>query len=70
MKSKRVTFGLLVFYLIALTWIIIFKLQFSLENLPHMRNINSPLTFVNHIHVAGRNDTGREGDNRNANHRR
>lgn len=40
MKSKKVTLGLLVFYLIALTWIIIFKLAFSLENLPHIRNIN------------------------------
>lgn len=40
MKSKKVTFGLLIFYLLALTWIIIFKLQLSPGNLPHMRNIN------------------------------
>lgn len=40
MKSKKVTFGLLIFYLIALTWIIIFKLALSLEDLPHMRSIN------------------------------
>lgn len=40
MGSKKWTTGLLVFYLIALTWIIIFKLQFSVTNLPHLRNIN------------------------------
>ena len=40
MKSKKITLGLLIFYLAALTWVIIFKLQFSLENLPHIRNIN------------------------------
>lgn len=40
MKSKKFTMGLLIFYLIVLTWIIIFKLQFSFENLPHIRNIN------------------------------
>lgn len=40
MGSKKWTTGLLVFYLIALTWIILFKLQFSLTDLPHLRNIN------------------------------
>ena len=40
MKSKRFTLGLLIFYLLALTWIIIFKLQFSFENLPHIKSIN------------------------------
>ena len=30
MKSKKITLGLLVFYLVALTWIILFKLQFSI----------------------------------------
>lgn len=40
MKSKKVTLGLLIFYLIALTWIILFKLQFSFEDLPNIRNIN------------------------------
>lgn len=40
MESKRVTLGLLVFYLAVLTWIIVFKMQFSLGDLGHMRNIN------------------------------
>ncbi|MCI8992809.1 MAG: VanZ family protein [Eubacterium sp.] len=40
MNSKKVTFGLLIFYLAALTWIIIFKMQFSYETLPHIKNIN------------------------------
>lgn len=40
MKSKKVTAGLFAYYLVVLVWIIIFKLQFSLENLPQIRNIN------------------------------
>ncbi|MDE6744282.1 MAG: VanZ family protein [Lachnospiraceae bacterium] len=40
MGSKKWTTGLLIFYLIALTWIILFKLQFSVTDLPHIRNIN------------------------------
>ena len=40
MKSKKMTVGLLIFYLIALVWIILFKLQFSTADLPHIRNIN------------------------------
>lgn len=40
MRSKKITLGLLIFYLLALTWIIVFKLQFSVENLSHLRNIN------------------------------
>ncbi|MDE6529167.1 MAG: VanZ family protein [Lachnospiraceae bacterium] len=40
MGSKKWTTGLWIFYLIALTWIILFKLQFSITDLPHLRNIN------------------------------
>lgn len=40
MKSKKITLGLLLFYLMALTWIIIFKMQLSFADLPHIRNIN------------------------------
>lgn len=40
LQSKRITLGLFIFYLIALTWIIIFKAQLSFESLPHIRNIN------------------------------
>ncbi len=31
MKSKKITLGLLVFYLVALTWIILFKFSFLLQ---------------------------------------
>lgn len=55
MKSKKFTLGLLIFYLIALTWIIIFKLQFSLENLPHIRNINL-IPFAESVIVNGKMD--------------
>lgn len=40
MKSKKFTLGLLIFYLAVLTWIILFKLACSFEELPHMRNVN------------------------------
>lgn len=40
MGSKKWTLVLLIFYLIALIWIILFKLQFSIADLPHIRNIN------------------------------
>ena len=57
MKSKKLTFGLLIFYLFALTWIIIFKFQFTIENLPHFRNIN--LTpFGESVIVNGKMDFG------------
>ena len=40
MNSKKITLGLLIFYLLILTWIILFKLSFSINELPHIRNIN------------------------------
>ncbi len=40
MESKKITKCLLAVYLLALSWIIIFKMQLSLDNLPHIRNIN------------------------------
>lgn len=40
MKSRKITLGLFVFYLAALTWIILFKMQFSFSELPHIRNVN------------------------------
>lgn len=40
MKSKKCTLGLLLFYLAALTWIIVFKLQVPAADLPHLRTIN------------------------------
>ena len=40
MNSRKLTLGLFAFYLIVLTWIILFKMQFSLRNLPHIQNVN------------------------------
>lgn len=40
MNSKKVTFGLLIFYIIALVWIVLFKFQFSLGQLDHFRSVN------------------------------
>ena len=40
MASKKITLSLLIVYLLVLTWIIVFKLQFSFSGLPDIRNIN------------------------------
>lgn len=55
MKSKKMTAGLLIFYLIALVWIILFKLGFSTADLPHIRNINL-VPFAESLIVNGRLD--------------
>ena len=55
MKSKKMTVGLLIFYLIALVWIILFKLQFSTADLPHIRNINL-VPFAESVIVNGKLD--------------
>ncbi|WP_249598710.1 VanZ family protein [Peribacillus frigoritolerans] len=39
-QSKKITAGLLAVYLFALTWIIVFKMQFSFQGLPDFREIN------------------------------
>ena len=52
MKSKKCTLGLLIFYLIALSWIIIFKLRFSIADFPHLRNINL-IPFAESVIVNG-----------------
>lgn len=52
MKSKKITLGLLVFYLVALTWIILFKFEFSIADLPHLRNINL-IPFAGSVIVNG-----------------
>ena len=40
MQSKKLTKGLFIVYLLALTWIIIFKLQLSFKDLDHLRGVN------------------------------
>lgn len=39
-KNRKLTTILLVVYLIVLTWIILFKMQFSIEKLDHLQSIN------------------------------
>lgn len=40
MKSKKITLALMIFYLLALIWVIVFKSEFSIKDLPQIRNIN------------------------------
>ena len=40
MRSKKLTLGFCIFYIAMLTWIIVFKMQFSFAALPDIRNIN------------------------------
>ena len=40
MKSKKITLALMIFYLLALIWVIIFKMEFSIKDFPQIRNIN------------------------------
>lgn len=39
-KEQRITLGLFLFYLILLTWIILFKMQVSLSAFGHLRSVN------------------------------
>ncbi|WP_026887004.1 VanZ family protein [Clostridium beijerinckii] len=39
-KQETLTIGLLLVYLVVLTWIILFKMQFSLKELGYFRSIN------------------------------
>lgn len=40
MKSKKLTEGILIFYAVMLVWIILFKMDVSVENFGQMRSIN------------------------------
>ena len=40
MKSKKITLALMLFYLLALIWVIVFKMEFSIKDFPQIRNIN------------------------------
>ncbi len=57
MNSRKLTLGLFAFYLIVLTWIILFKMQFSLRNLPHIQNVNW-IPFGEPLVVNGKRDVG------------
>lgn len=39
-SEKKITMGLLIIYLLVITWIIVFKMTFSFQELPHFRNVN------------------------------
>lgn len=57
MKSKKVTLGILIFYIIALVWIILFKFQFSFGQLDHHRSINL-IPFAGSVIVNGKVNLG------------
>lgn len=40
MKSKKLTEGILIFYAVMIVWIILFKMDVSVENFGQMRSIN------------------------------
>ena len=54
-SPKKVTFGLFVFYLLALAWIILLKFQFSFAVLDRIRNINL-IPFRESVIANGRID--------------
>lgn len=62
MKSKNLTKALFVVYLLGLTWIILFKMELSPANLPHIRNINL-IPFAESVIVNGTLDFGEIIDN-------
>lgn len=53
MESKKITKILCIIYLLFLTWIILFKMSTSLEELPHIRSINL-VPFWESVIVNGR----------------
>lgn len=57
MKSRKLTAALFAFYFVALTWIILFKMQLSLRNLPHLRGVNW-VPFGASLVVNGRINAG------------
>ncbi len=56
-KEQQLTKILFVIYLVILTWIILFKMQVSIGDLPHIRNINL-IPYGQSVIVNGRIDFG------------
>ena len=54
-KERKITIALLVIYLLILSWIILFKLQFSFSTLDHIRQINL-IPFSDSVIANGRID--------------
>lgn len=61
-KQQSLTTVLLVVYLFVLTWIILFKMQFSIKELDHLRNINL-IPFHESVIVNSRIDLSEIYDN-------
>lgn len=55
MKSKKITLALMLFYLLALIWVIVFKMEFSIKDFPQIRNINL-IPFSQPAIVNGKTD--------------
>lgn len=54
-KERRITIVLLIIYLLILSWIILFKMQFSFSAIGHIRQINL-IPFGSSVIVNGRID--------------
>lgn len=61
-KTNKVTIILLAIYLVILTWIILFKMQFSLDALPYIRSINL-IPFRESVIINGKIDLDEIFDN-------
>lgn len=57
MKSKKLTVGVLFFYLVMLVWIILFKMDVSVDNFGQMRSVNL-IPFSQSVIVNGKLDFG------------
>lgn len=61
-KSRKLTQGLFIIYLIALVWIVLFKMALSFGELPQLRNINL-IPFADSAIVNGTIDMSEIVDN-------
>lgn len=61
-KEHNITTALLCIYLVIVTWIILFKMQFSISSMPHYRNINL-VPFAGSVIVNGKIHMGEIIDN-------
>lgn len=55
MESKKITLGILILYIMALVWIILFKFQFSFGEPDHFKSINL-IPFAGSVIVNGKVD--------------
>lgn len=55
--NRKLTWCLFVFYMIALIWIILLKMQFSFKDLDHVRRVNL-IPFAGSVVINGKLDFG------------